>query len=115
MSKRIYLSGPMTGLPEFNYPLFHRTARRLREEGHFVFNPAEYPYDGPLEDFPVRTAFADYAEFICLEATAIYLLPGWQRSQGALAEVALARVCRLNTVEIKHEERAEWPEPHFDF
>jgi len=29
--------------------------------------------------------------------------------------VALARVCRLNIVEMEHEERAEWPEPHFDF
>ncbi|MCY1527250.1 hypothetical protein D9M68_623110 [compost metagenome] len=39
--KRIYLAGPMTGLPEFNYPAFHAEAARLRALGYQVENPAE--------------------------------------------------------------------------
>lgn len=101
MTEIIYLAGPMTGIPEFNYPLFDRTAKRLREEGHRVFSPADYSYDGPLEDFPIREAFAAFTNFICLEATALYLLPGWQGSLGALSELALARVCRLKVVEMQ--------------
>ena len=38
---RIYLAGPMTGLPEFNYPAFHAEAARLRQLGYHVENPAE--------------------------------------------------------------------------
>ncbi|TGA83618.1 DUF4406 domain-containing protein, partial [Pseudomonas aeruginosa] len=30
MIQRIYLAGPMTGLPEHNFPTFHAEAARLR-------------------------------------------------------------------------------------
>ena len=29
----VYISGPMTGLPEFNYPAFFAKAAELRAEG----------------------------------------------------------------------------------
>lgn len=41
MQKRIYISGPMTGLSEYNYPAFHAAAQALREAGYHVTNPAE--------------------------------------------------------------------------
>lgn len=37
----IYLCGPMTGLPEYNYPAFHAAAAELRAQGWRVVNPAE--------------------------------------------------------------------------
>ena len=95
----IYLSGPMTGLPEYNYPLFREVAGELREAGHRVYNPAEFPHKGDPKDFPIRKAFAAYAAFICLEADTIVLLPGWQASKGVLAEKALAENCGLDVVE----------------
>lgn len=91
----IYLSGPMTGYPESNYPAFNVTAAVLRSYGHKVYNPAEFPHDGDEASFPIRRAFAAYTSFICLEADTIVVLPGWQNSRGARAEVALARVCGL--------------------
>ena len=36
----IYISGPMTGLPELNFPAFHRAEALLRAEGWQTVNPA---------------------------------------------------------------------------
>jgi hypothetical protein len=95
--RTIYLSGPMKGYPESNYPLFNRVAGELRAQGHKVYNPAEYPHDGPT--FPIREAFAAYSAFICREACTIVLLPGWEESKGATAEKALADNCGLDVIE----------------
>jgi len=43
---RLYLAGPMSGLPQHNFPLFNRVAAHLRARGHAVFNPAENKDDG---------------------------------------------------------------------
>ena len=75
----IYLSGPMTGYPDYNYPAFNLAAAALRAYGHRVYNPA----------------FAAFSAFICLEADTIVALPGWEKSRGATAEMALAHVCGL--------------------
>lgn len=93
----IYLSGPMSGYPDFNYPLFNKVASELRAAGNVVYNPAEYQYEG---EFPVRAAFAEYSEFICLSATMIALLPGWEKSLGVSAELALAKNCRIKILEL---------------
>lgn len=42
MTKKIYIAGPMTGLPEFNRPNFHLMATRLEKEGYSVLNPAVF-------------------------------------------------------------------------
>lgn len=89
--KVIYLSGPMTGYPESNYPEFNRVTATLRGAGHRVYSPSEYGYDGPESTFPIREAFAEYCRFICLEADTIVMLPGWEQSSGACVENALAK------------------------
>ncbi|GGD30623.1 DUF4406 domain-containing protein [Aureimonas glaciei] len=95
----VYLSGPMRGIEDWNYPAFHAAAAKLRAAGHRAFNPAEFPHDGAMEEFPIRQAFASYAVFICTEADTIVLLPGWEKSPGANAELSLAKICRLEVVE----------------
>lgn len=107
--KRIYLAGPMSGIKNFNFPAFHRAAAILRAEGHSVFNPAERDIErhGGVDisatnatgdqaqaakehGFSLREALADDTAFICREADAIAMLPGWENSKGARAEHALA-------------------------
>ena len=79
MSK-IYIAGPMSGLPGFNRPAFHRAAAHIVRRGNVALNPAILP-DG-LEQ-------AEYMD-ICLAmlrcADAILMLPSWQTSSGATAE-----------------------------
>lgn len=83
----------MKGYPESNYPLFHYVTEELRNRGFHVYNPAEFKHNE--EVFPLRKAFAEYCKFICEEATAIVLLPGWEKSLGVSAELALAKNCKL--------------------
>ena len=45
MKRRIYIAGPMTGLPALNFPAFHAAASALRALGHQVVNPAEINAD----------------------------------------------------------------------
>lgn len=83
----VYLSGPMSGKPEMNFPAFHAAAKLLRERGHQVVNPAEIemPANAKWED----CMRADIAQLVTCQA--IYLLPGWRESRGATLEARIAK------------------------
>ena len=83
---KIYIAGPMTGLPEFNYPAFHAAAAELRGQGHEVINPAENPV-------PACGSWAGYMRMALeelVQCDAIYLLPNWIGSKGARLESRIA-------------------------
>ena len=84
--KRIYIAGPMSGLPDFNYPAFHAAAAVLRAQGHHVENPAENPSPacGTWQGY-MRMSLCQIAVCDCL-----YMLPGWRSSRGARIEHGLA-------------------------
>ena len=84
---RIYISGPMTGMPEFNYPAFHAAARRLRQAGWDVINPAEN--FGGCTDLP-REVYMRLDVTHMVACSAIAMLPGWRTSRGARVEYLLA-------------------------
>lgn len=70
----LYLAGPMTGLPDFNYPAFHAAAADWRAAGWLVINPAEA--FGGAQDRPYR----DYVEHdiaVIQGCSAMAMLPGW--------------------------------------
>lgn len=93
---RIYIAGPMTGYPAFNYPAFHQAAARLRDVGYVVENPAET--DRPLSD-PWREFMKDaIAKLITCDAVA--LLPGWEKSTGAQLEYAIADKLQLEIFDL---------------
>lgn len=93
-----YLSGPMTGLPDLNYPAFVEAAHSIRAHGHYVYNPAEWEtysieanrFVGTPRKFDLKAAFWDYCRVIIFEVDAVVVLPGWENSPGARAESALA-------------------------
>ena len=83
---RIYISGPMTGIPNFNRAAFKDAQITLEAMGHEVFNPGHNP------KFRTRRQYLE-AElgWICRKAEGMVLLFGWVRSSGAFAELATAK------------------------
>ena len=110
---KVYLSGPMRGYKDFNFPAFDRAAAFLRSHGHEVFNPAEKDREHDPEGVSWRSPDGDITEaevtgmfnrrvairadlnYIMDHAEAIAMLPGWNESKGANAELWLARFLDL--------------------
>jgi hypothetical protein len=82
----VYVSGPMSGIKDYNYPAFHAAAAALRAEGLQVMNPAEQGLvEGADWDAYMRFNLAQMQR-----CTVIALLPGWSRSRGACLEKLVA-------------------------
>lgn len=113
---KVYLAGPMRNIPYFNFPAFFAAASTLRKQGYEVFNPAENDvknhgeaayinnHTGSLAQaasdfgFSLREALRDDTTWICINADAIAMLPGWENSKGATAEKALAEALSLKVI-----------------
>ncbi len=81
----LYIAGPMSGIPDFNYPAFRAEAERLRALGFEVENPADNPEQKDWASY-LRVALVQM-----LSCDLVALLPGWQQSRGACLEVHVAK------------------------
>lgn len=111
---RVYVAGPMTNLPEFNFPAFDSLAAFMRKHGWEVFNPAERDrqlYDDTAAGFDVGDvqAWAASTGFDLGNAmrfdlgtittcSDIVMLPGWEKSSGAGKEKAVAEACGVEVL-----------------
>jgi len=102
---RVYLAGPMRGIPEYNFPAFFAAAEQLKKLGHEVWNPAEH--DVKLDNFNPKTDAAKDLKYYMkrdlpavLESDCIVVLPGWKHSQGAQLEVRVANQCNIPVHEL---------------
>ena len=100
---KIYIAGPMTGLPEYNFLAFHAAAAHLRGKGHEVVNPAELP----APDDPTWPNYLRGALRAMLTCEAVVLLPGWVRSNGARLERMVADRLRMHVYDYAHFEITE--------
>jgi len=83
---KVYISGPMTGLPELNFPAFNQAADMLYKKGYRAANPAKLNPDPntPWHDCMRRDLMA------LVTCDVLALLPGWERSKGAHLELHIA-------------------------
>jgi len=107
---KLYLAGPMTGIPQFNFPAFDAAAKALRALGHTITSPHE-------EDTPAAQAAAwaspdgkqvagglggeTWAQILARDIVVvadktdgIVFLPGWEKSRGARLEAFVGLLCQ---------------------
>lgn len=96
VSQTLYLSGPMTGIEDFNYPAFH--AAEARWAGAFqVLNPARC--FGGEQGLPYEQYMRAAVEML-LQADTVAFLPGWERSVGARFEHDIATKLKLTLMTV---------------
>lgn len=116
---KVFISGPMTGHPNYNYQAFENAAHDLRSHGIDVVSPVDLDMDAGyvsveywvrengLRQF-THVALTDkwcYEEALlgCIheivDCDYVVTLPGWQWSLGAQAEVAFADALVLTTLD----------------
>lgn len=117
--RNIYIAGPMTGRPLFNFPAFDAADADLSAQGWRVHNPAEITRRlwfrrygevfNPENTDPRIAAGGDiYEEFLredvrtLAECNAVALLPGWEKSKGVARELAVAGALGLNVYDYNH-------------
>jgi hypothetical protein len=110
--KPLYLAGPMTGIPQFNFPLFEVVARELRARGHLITSPHENDTpavqaaawaspDGKL-DANGKIAGETWGDILARDVkliadgvSGVVLLDNWHKSRGARLEAFVALLCGL--------------------
>jgi len=100
-----YLAGPMSTIPQCNYPAFNAAALDLRNHGLKIISPAELDdiefvrkvmlsKDGSI---PPGTSWADLlardVKIVADKVGGIIFMPGWEKSRGARLEAFVGLLC----------------------
>lgn len=109
VGSKIYISGPMKGLPDHGRPIFTDVCRALRAQGWHVVSPHEIvPTTETLEQAEDPAFYAECLRLDLIDmlnCDAICLLDNWWQSRGAMVELNAAvsaglKVVRYNGVEV---------------
>ena len=102
---KLYLAGPMSAIPSFNFPAFDAAAQRLKEDGYEVISPAEIDSPemrdaclasehGDLADLPPGESYGALLgrdiEIVIDDVDGVFALQDWEKSRGARIEVFTA-------------------------
>lgn len=84
---RVYVAGPMSGLPGYNLPAFSNAAERLNAAGYVAVNPGA---PGVIPGYQWSDYMRD-ALALLVTCDALAYLPGSSTSRGARMELRIAR------------------------
>ena len=109
MTYKIYIAGPMSGIPHDNRPAFEEGERVVvalfQGEDFEIFNPINHEGSLMVQNGMVRDMQEAYrmcmgidTAWICAHATHMYMLRGWENSKGAMAEWTLAKCLNLRII-----------------
>lgn len=103
--KKVYVSGPMAGLEDLNKRAFNFAELVLDVKGYQVINPValgdELEETGTLDGMNESERYMAYLRHDLVhvpQCDSIYMLKGWEKSRGAMAEFTLAKLCDLEVL-----------------
>lgn len=100
---RLYLAGPMTGIPEHNYPAFDAAETALRALGAAVLNPTHNEQQNRSGTHQTWDWYMRLSIHQVVLSTGVALLPGWEDSRGARLEHHIATELGLDVAPL-----ADW-------
>jgi hypothetical protein len=93
----VYICGAMRGIPQLNHPAFFEAEETLLKRGHKVINPARMdqelgldPHNSQMDSKFIEDAARRDIDAV-FECDELVLLPNWEKSKGAKAEIAVAQ------------------------
>ena len=101
--KKVFISGPMSGIKDFNKPAFDKAEEYLTNAGYSVFNPARMHFDESW----------DHSEIMKIDLAAlaqcdyILLLDKWYYSKGAIQERSYAIATGVELLSMSDIERSK--------
>ena len=92
--KRIYIAGPMTGLPNYNRKAFIMAAVHIATKTNLI--PIHTAW---IRDGLAWSEYMELAQDMLSLCDLVCVLPGWEQSKGARMEVGLASDAKLPVIE----------------
>ena len=86
----VFISGPMTGLDDFNRAAFYDAEEKLNNLDFEVINPASLAFIIP--EYAPHQMFVDTTCALVKHCAAVVRLPGWENSKGAMMELETAAI-----------------------
>lgn len=83
-----YISGPMNGYPENNFPAFQKALDLCLNSGIMAISPHEIKHEGT--DLQWQDYLRGDLVQMLLQCQGIILIPGWVQSKGARLELSVA-------------------------
>lgn len=91
---KVYISGPVTGLPEDNEPAFRAAAEILQSHGYDTIVPHDHVSPGSSWEVAMRACIK-----AMMDADSVFLLDGWRDSRGAKLEHIIACLMGIHIAE----------------
>ena len=110
---RLYIAGKMRGVTFYNFDAFFKAEEQLRELGfnnicnparldlERGFNPYNLPEDHNWDEYPsedLAIALKDDLNIIINQIDTMYMLRGWEESEGAILEHNVAKMLRKRII-----------------
>lgn len=95
-TQTVYLSGPMTGLPDYNRAAFNLRAEAFRAAGYSVKNPADISVTHGTDkayEFYFKRALR-----MMLDADVVYVFGDTMQSRGVEMELQVAKMAGMQIV-----------------